>query len=323
MKKIPVIILSGFLGSGKTTLLIRLLVEAKRRNLQASFLMNEIGKSDVDGHILQELMPELSMEKLLDGCICCSIKSEVTNCLQQLIGQKPDLIFIELTGIANPEEVADSLTEPELIDQVSLKQIITILDAENTLDYNSIFATDRELVYTLRRQIEVADVLIVNKIDLIDIKTTNKIEKVIRKQNPQSKLIFTTQSEIDMDLVFNNSRLHQSQPNKKHSHQHSHDHEDHHHHHGRVQTHTISINKNVQIKKSRIEKLLKKWNSDLLRVKGYMTVDSSNQMYLLQFSGKRTIWEKSNYSSQPYFVIIGIELNIKQFDQDWKDIVVV
>jgi G3E family GTPase len=163
--KVPVIVLSGFLGSGKTTLLLRLIEESGKRHLQPGILMNELGKHDVDGQILLNFSPELSLEKLLDGCICCSKKSEVADSLSNLLRKKPDVIFIELTGVANPEEIADCLTEPQLLNKMYLKQIITILDAENILDYNSIFSTDTNLRHTLRRQMEVADVLIINKVD--------------------------------------------------------------------------------------------------------------------------------------------------------------
>lgn len=155
--KAPVIVLSGSLGSGKTTLLIRLIEEAKRRGLRPGVLMNELGKYDVDGHIVGDTDSGIPMEKLLDGCICCSKKGELVGCIGSLLWRIPDVIFIELTGVVNPEEIADTLTEPELIDKVTLHRIVTILDAENSLDYNSIFAFDKALVHTLRRQMEVAD----------------------------------------------------------------------------------------------------------------------------------------------------------------------
>jgi G3E family GTPase len=131
--------------------------------------MNELGSNDVDGDIISSRLSKLNIEKLLDGCICCSKKSEVTLSTEKLLERKPDIIFIELTGVANPEEIADSLTEPQLLSNVYLKQILTVLDSENVLDYNSIFETDKQLVHTLRRQIEVADLLILNKTDLIKV----------------------------------------------------------------------------------------------------------------------------------------------------------
>ncbi|UUZ78801.1 hypothetical protein LJK88_26340 [Paenibacillus sp. P26] len=108
-----------------------------------------------------------AIQKLLDGCACCSKNSELANGLNKLQQQKPDVIFIELTGVANPEEIADALAEPVLLRSMQLKQIITVLDSENVLDCNSVFSSDKQLVHTLRRQIETADFIIVNKTDLV------------------------------------------------------------------------------------------------------------------------------------------------------------
>jgi G3E family GTPase len=194
--------LSGFLGSGKTSLLLKLLQETKKRRLKPGILMNELGSTDTDGHIVTDHGARQNIEKLLDGCICCSKKSEVTQSLRKLLQEQPDVLFIELTGVANPEEVVDSLTEPELKERFTLQKIITVLDAEHVLEYNSIFESDRQLVLTLRKQIEVADLLIANKTDLINEKRRNKIEKAVRKQNPVAPLSFTTYSKIDSGPLF-------------------------------------------------------------------------------------------------------------------------
>lgn len=195
--RIPVIVLSGFLGSGKTTLLLRLLKKARERGLQPGILMNELGRQDVDGVIVDEY-GDAAIEKLLDGCVCCSKKSELAGSLKLLLRKKPDVIFIELTGVANPEEIADALTEPGLLHLLKLKQVVTLLDAEHALDYNSIFASDKQLVRTLRRQLEVADLVVVNKTDLVSPGHLQKVEKVIRKQNEQAAIAFATYSEIDL-----------------------------------------------------------------------------------------------------------------------------
>ncbi|UUZ95497.1 hypothetical protein LJK87_14210 [Paenibacillus sp. P25] len=151
--RVPVVVLSGFLGGGKTTLLLRMVDEARARGLRPGILMNELGRLDVDGFTVSG-QDDTAIQKLLDGCICCSKKSELAGSLNRLQQQKPDVIFIELTGVANPEEIADALTEPGLLRSMQLKQIVTVLDAENVLDYNSIFSSDRQLVHTLRRQME-------------------------------------------------------------------------------------------------------------------------------------------------------------------------
>lgn len=195
--KIPVIILSGFLGSGKTTLLLSLLKESQRRGLNPGVIMNELGAKDVDGYILQE-STGTSVEKLLDGCICCSRKEELPRSLTALLMRRPDIIYIELTGVADPDEIAKSLLAPALADRLQLHHAITLLDAENALEYSSRFSSDKQLVRTLRKQITTADLIIVNKSDLVEPETLWKIEKMVCKQNSESEIVFTHYSQINL-----------------------------------------------------------------------------------------------------------------------------
>jgi G3E family GTPase len=202
MSKVPVIILSGFLGSGKTTLLLRLLKEMGIRRLKPVVLMNELGQHDVDGGLIHSGFPGTELEKLLDGCICCSKKVEISQSIKRLLKKQPDILLIELTGVANPEEVADALTEPGLLHIVELKHIVTVLDAEWFMDNNSIFNRDLALVHTLRRQIEVADTVLVNKIDLVTPFKLPRIEKAVKKQNDTAAIYFTKQSEMNVEGIF-------------------------------------------------------------------------------------------------------------------------
>ncbi|MGM0873785.1 MAG: CobW family GTP-binding protein [Bacillota bacterium] len=315
MFKVPVFILSGFLGSGKTTLLKRLLQECVGKKLTTAVLMNEIGKTDTDGESIYELNKSRNMEKLLDGCMCCNKKSEVVQCIKKLLNRKPDVIFIELTGVANPEEVVDSLTEPELINQIYLEKVITVVDAENFLSYNSLFESDRELVKTNRRQLEVADLLIVNKIDLVSESKKQKIKKLLKKENPSSEIIFSTYSKVDLCALFDNLKSNQyrlrigrkdeKQDQKAHTHSPS---------FSRIKSITLPISS--QTSTQEIERFLTKWKSNLLRAKGYLSL--SDGTYLMQHVIKRVNWEPSNYSGNHYLVMIGINLNEKEIKQDWE-----
>ena len=304
--------LSGFLGSGKTTLLLRLLEECSRRQLKPAVLMNELGSTDTDGAIISNDRKEQVVEKLLDGCICCNKKGEVVASIEKLLLQKPDVIFIELTGVANPEEVADSLTEPQFIDRLSLQQVITLLDAENVLDYNSLFEADRNLVETVKRQTEVADLLIINKIDLVDSARKTKINKTLRKQNNKAEICFTNYSEIDLDPVLNpiqQKRPRQeirvtfnkkSQEGKQEKHEHKKS-------YSRIQTISLPIPQPIRDKE--IEKFLKRYKSSILRAKGYIPLIGKSQTFLMQHVVKRTSWEPTTYTGEHYLVVIGIDLN--------------
>lgn len=330
MSKVPVIVMSGFLGSGKTTLLIRMLQEAANFNLLPAVLMNELGKQDVDGHLLQEASPDVNLAKLLDGCICCSKKSDISGSIKQLLVRKPDVLLIELTGVANPEEIIDALTEPALLPFVKLHKVITVLDAENVLDYNSIFASDRELVQTLRRQIEVADVLILNKIDLVTDKQLKTIEKTIRKYNERSLLLPTSHSKFDLSLIFGEFPPSPSQsanslsfnrnmqmqaiktlPTLKESNKTTAS-------FSRIQSISIPIASVLPINQRIIVSFLADWGPKLIRAKGYLLIGTKRESFLMQFAGKRINWQPTTYQGTPYLVLIGLDLDVKALEEDWE-----
>lgn len=350
MNKIPVIVLSGFLGSGKTTLLLSLIQYTFQRQLKPGILINELGKNDVDGEIVTDGETKIKVEKLLDGCICCNKKSEISASIEQLLLQFPDIIFIELTGVANPEEIADALTEPVLVGKVHLHRIITVLDAENVLEYNNIFASDRELIYTLRRQIEVADQLVVNKTDLISNKEQAKIEKAIRKQNPQAPIEYTTFSKIDLAMIADEAVAakadrNPTRPNRTkeeefaqqqqqqhrlshntHTHEHKYDHK--HDRHplsfSRLKTTTMMLSDQASLSPKEIERFFKRWKSVLLRAKGYIPLSGEKTLYakgglsLVQWAGGRMRIESSPYAGQPYLVLIGLDMEPELIQQDFE-----
>ncbi|WP_286887069.1 CobW family GTP-binding protein [Aneurinibacillus sp. UBA3580] len=328
MEPIPVIILSGFLGSGKTTLLLRLLQEATRRGLQPAVLMNELGTIDVDGRLVNATLQENQvMEKLLDGCICCSKKSEVLESIEKLLCKQPDVILVELTGVANPEEVVDMLTEPQVKEKVRFHKILTTLDSYYYLEYTSIFEVDRQLVRTVKRQVEVADIIIVNKTEDMKESHKTKLLKTLHKQNDRSPILFTTYSDIDLAPVFETISKREKteaakkspfsivKPAHKHTHANANMNEG---SYSRVQTYTLPVNEPVQPKK--VEKLLKSYHPQLLRAKGYLKTADKSGMQLMQYAAKRTEWEPVEDAEECYLVLIGIDLPVDEIRYKWNEL---
>ncbi|SDT56741.1 GTPase, G3E family [Paenibacillaceae bacterium GAS479] len=196
---IPIFIVSGFLGSGKTTLLLRLLEESARRGIGAALLMNELGKADVDGSMVAEQL-RLPVEKLLDGCICCTKKSEVETSLLRLAAGKPDVLFLELTGVADPAELRGLLRPGSRAAAAGLQlaAVLNVVDVGTFSAFNSRFSSDRELVRTLRGQVAAADLILLNKADTADSATILKVRRAIRKQNNSAALLETIRCNIDV-----------------------------------------------------------------------------------------------------------------------------
>ncbi|ULO05759.1 GTP-binding protein [Paenibacillus sp. 19GGS1-52] len=335
--KIPVIILSGFLGSGKTTLLLTLLQESFARSLNPGVIMNELGKRDVDGYILQE-HTGTNVEKLLDGCVCCSRKEELADSLSELQKRRPDAIYIELTGVADPEEIIKLLHESPLRERLSLHYSVTLLDAENALEYNSRLSADKQLIQTLRKQLSSADLIVVNKSDLVEPETLWKIEKVVRKQNKKAEIAFTHYSKINLYPVLAGiipqapyapapQRAHQDftgaplkrlnsdrgsiavkEAPEKHNASYS-----------QVSAVTLTFPQSGArlLSRERLEAFFQEWEGILLRAKGHVQLSEPEPVQLVQYSGMHTSWEDSRYPGSPYVVFIGINLNEATLIERW------
>ncbi|WP_219833910.1 GTP-binding protein [Paenibacillus sp. R14(2021)] len=370
-RAIPVIVLSGFLGSGKTTLLLKLLQQAKSSGLRASVLMNEIGAVDVDGTQVSSESAYQTMERITEGCLCCSKKSELAQCIERLALMQPDVIVMELTGVANPEEIVEAMTEPSIIGKVALHRIVTVLDAEHALDYNSIFSSDRELIRTLRRQLEAADIIIANKFDLVSNRTADKIKALVRDRNAAAAFVSAIRCEVDAAIVLGgiapsavrrqpvisgarpaaaavrpaaahsaaNTRAAavQASPAARGSASQSAGSSEavravadasavsharpaaSSNSYSRIRTAAIYPGADAAgISRKQFEAFIGSRGSVCLRAKGYMPYGRDGSMALFQLAGKRLEWSPSSYDGEPYFVMIGIDLDESQMQLEWK-----
>ena len=198
-----VYILSGYLGSGKTTLLQKVLGFFHERNRKAIVIMNEIGEEDIDG--VQVQAQGYSVKKILNGCICCSIRNQLASGINEMIREfSPDEIIIETTGIADPSDIiADLVNNPTVCEQIELKGVITIVDASRFLALQSRFELSKALEITFRNQIKYADLLLVNKVDLVREPELEKIRNLIEKDNPEAVLYTTIHGEMDLSQLLN------------------------------------------------------------------------------------------------------------------------
>lgn len=190
---VPVYILSGFLGSGKTTLLQRLLDHWKDQGLRPAVVMNELGEVNLDGLLVEQTVP---MAELLGGCICCSIRGDLSTELATLIKKEsPDVVVIEATGAANPLEIVDAVTEISLYQKVELKSLITVVDAAHLLE---LYRAQKGATYRLmQEQIRCASVLILNKTDRVSGEEAEEITTVLRKWNAYAPIMSTVRCEIE------------------------------------------------------------------------------------------------------------------------------
>lgn len=223
-KKIPVTVLSGYLGSGKTTVLNHIL--NNRDGLKVAVIVNDMSEVNIDADLVrsgsQLSRTEESLVEMSNGCICCTLREDLLREVARLTkANQFDYILIESSGISEPVPVAQTFSyeDPDSgIDLTSLTKLdcmVTVVDAyrfwhdfgsgETLLDRNQAVGEEdvRDVVDLLIDQIETCDVLLLNKCDLVDEKQLNKLESVLRKLQPHTKLIRTVQGMVDPKMILN------------------------------------------------------------------------------------------------------------------------
>ena len=194
MSKPEIYILSGFLGSGKTTLLKRLLEDEKKKNRKVAVMMNELGSVSIDSNSVEA---DVALKELLGGCICCSIQDKLESQLQSLLwNEKPDVIYIESTGVAHPVEVLDGVLSPIFADKFLIKGVITILDGGRWISRHVLTPQLQQL---LLEQVKHADYIIINKTDTLSDLEQAKLTFEIQGMNPKAQCILTSFANVSID----------------------------------------------------------------------------------------------------------------------------
>lgn len=198
---IPIVLVSGFLGAGKTTLMRRLIASSHRRKLKTCVIVNEFGASDVDGGILKQADAEM-LTSVAGGCACCSGADEFLWTLLDVAERddetRPDVILVECSGLADPLLMLDSITVTRLLPLVRLGALLTVADASRFEDFR------REVMPLLIRQLQLADIVVLNKIDLATSQGNSPEILVGQLQEvaPHALVVPARESEIDFDLLW-------------------------------------------------------------------------------------------------------------------------
>ncbi|MBI5223968.1 GTP-binding protein [Candidatus Micrarchaeota archaeon] len=186
---IPITIITGYLGSGKTTFLRHLVKSADKK---IAILMNEFGEIAIDSKVVKG--KNIEMAELSGGCVCCSLAGEFEAAIAEILEKvHPQWIIVETTGVAEPSALAQDVLEN--IAGVKLDAIITIADADALIRFPNIGHTGRE-------QIELADLIILNKTDCISSEQSEALKDKLKDINNRASIIESEFCTIDAKLIF-------------------------------------------------------------------------------------------------------------------------
>jgi G3E family GTPase len=228
--KIPVTVITGYLGAGKTTLLNRILTEQHGRRY--AVIVNEFGEIGIDNDLVVGADEEVF--EMNNGCICCTVRGDLIRIIEGLMRRrgKFDAIIVETTGLADPAPVAQTFfVDADVKDAARLDAVVTLADAK--------WLSDRlKDAPEAKSQIAFADVVVLNKTDLVSPEDLEEVEARIRGINPYATLHRTVKANVPLAAVlernaFDLDRILEIEPNFLAAEDHAHDHHDHDHaHHG-------------------------------------------------------------------------------------------
>ena len=304
--KVPVTVITGYLGSGKTTLLNHILHQQHGRKV--AVIVNEFGEVGIDGQLIVQDDDEQLIE-FNNGCLCCTVRGDLIETIVKLRARAGELdaILIETTGLADPAPVASTFfVSDEIRSSTRLDSFVTVVDSVN-LEKNL------EQSVEAQEQVAFADIVLVNKTDLVSDEAAASIERKIRHLNPLAKIYRTVQGVVDLARILNITAFQleaklEVDPQFLGDHEHEHD--------PAISSMVLRESRPIDMNRfmSWMTPLLLEQGNDIFRTKGVFNAHSFNERVVFQSVRMLTTMSRFNLwvegeKRQTEYVIIGRNLD--------------
>ena len=328
ISKIPATIITGFLGAGKTTLIRHMLQNAQGRRI--ALIINEFGDLGVDGDILKgcgdETCREEDVMELSNGCICCTVADDFIPTMEKLLARedRPDHIVIETSGLALPQPLVRAFNWPGISTQVTVDGVVTVVDGKAVTEgrfAHSVAAVDAQrqldenldhetpLSELFEDQIACADMIVVNKTDLLEGAEAEALVGTLRDSSRSGvQVVTTSMGKLPVDVLLGQGigaesdldsrhELHHHHHDHSDEHDHEHDHDHHHDHdHDAFESFVVTLGEITDPKAFSDQVSTIIGAHDILRLKGFAAVSGKPMRLTLQAVGPRV----ETYFDQPF-----------------------
>ena len=317
-------LLFGFLGSGKTTLVRRILGERGGARPMA-VIVNEFGEVGVDGDVIAG--DNVNLVELTSGCLCCTLRGSLMSAVEELREKAGvEQIVVEATGVASPGDMLEDLNDSRIAHELDVGPLVTVVDAPKFTRLQQMLGEFYE------EQVENADVLVLNKIDLATPDELDDARSAVREINPDAVLLFAEQGDTDLALLLDGPESEllaqmkaeagghhehrrdadDSGHDDDHHHDHSHDHSHggahgHAHGHAHAPAESFVMNAAGEFSREGLSGAFAAMPDNVWRSKGFLTVDGEPSM--LQFTMGQLEITGAPERERPYLVVIGHELD--------------